>query len=126
MQAQLPHRRPRSNNHLTPVAKALAFTHGLLAATRKLTQVVYLRRDPLVPELLAIKRVASASVLSRFFGGFTTAGKNLGCIRPLWRWCLERLPSRHEEIHLDLDSTRLLHEDGHQDGVRAGYTRVGV
>jgi hypothetical protein len=126
LEAHLPHRRPTSNNHLRPLEKALAFTHGLLGAARKLAQVAYFRRDPLAPELLGIERVASASVLSRFFGGFTSAGKNLGCFRPLWRWCLERLPSRKDGYTIDLDSTRLLHEDGHQDGVRAGYTRVGV
>ena len=27
---------------------------------------------------------------------------------------------------MDLDSTRLLHEDGHQEGVEAGYTRLGT
>lgn len=126
LQAQLPHPLPRSNNHLTPLEKALAFTHGLLGAARKLTQVAYFRRDPLVPELLGIERVASASALSRFFGGFTSAGKNLACFRPLWRWCVQRLPSRKQGYTLDLDSTRLLHEDGHQEGVRAGYTRVGI
>jgi hypothetical protein len=123
---QLPHRTPTSNNHLTPLEKALAFSHGLLCEARKLTHVAYFRRDPVVPELLGIRRVASASVLSRFFGGFTSAGKNLACFRPLWRWCLDRLPSRKEGYTLDLDSTRLLHEDGHQEGVRAGYTRLGV
>lgn len=126
LEAQLPHRRPISNNHLTPLEKAVAFTQGLLGAARKLTQVAYFRRDPVLPELLGIERVASASVLSRFFGGFTSAGKNLACFRPLWRWCIQRLPSRKEGYTLDLDSTRLLHEDGHQDGVRAGYTRVGI
>jgi Transposase DDE domain group 1 len=123
---QLPHPPPLSNNHLTPVAKALAFTHGLLGEARKLTHVAYFRRDPVVPELLGIRRVASASTLSRFFSGFTAAGKNLTCFRPLWRWGLDRLPSRKEGYTLDLDSTRLLHEDGHQDGVRAGYTRLGL
>jgi hypothetical protein len=123
---QLPHRTPTSNNHLTPLAKALAFSHGLLCEARKLTHVAYFRRDPVVPELLGIRRVASASALSRFFSGFASAGKNLTCFRPLWRWCLERLPSRPGGYTLDLDSTRLLHEDGHQDGVRAGYTRLGV
>lgn len=88
--------------------------------------MAYFRRDPLVPELLGIPRVASGSTLSRFFGGVTSAGKNLTCFRPLWYWCLERLPSRKGGYTLDLDSTRLLHEDGHQQGVRAGYTRVGV
>jgi hypothetical protein len=27
---------------------------------------------------------------------------------------------------LDLDSSRLLHEDGHQEGVSVGYTRLGT
>lgn len=94
LRAHLPHRVPTSNNHLTPVEKALAFTHGLLGAARKLAHVAYFRRDPLAPELLGVRRVASASVLSRFFGGFTSAGKNLACFRPLWQWCAARLPSR--------------------------------
>lgn len=63
----LPHALPRSNNHLLPVEKALAFIHGLLCDTRKLTHVAYLRRDPVVPELIGLRRIASRSVLSRFF-----------------------------------------------------------
>lgn len=122
----LPHPLPTSNNHLLPVEKALAFMHGLLCEARKLTHVAYLRRDPLVPELLGITRVASQSVLSRFFQGFTSAGDNLRCFRPLWRWGLDRLPSRQEGYTLDLDSTRLLHEDGHQEGVAVGYTKAGL
>ena len=85
-----------------------------------------LRRDPLVPELLGIKRVASQSVLSRFFQDFRSAGRNLVCFRQLFGWCLERLPSRPGGDALDLDSTRLLHEDGHQEGVAVGYTRLGT
>lgn len=88
--------------------------------------VSYLRRDPLVPELLGIKRVASQSVLTRFFQGFTSAGDNLRCFRPLWHWCLYRLPCRQEGYTLDLDSTRLLHKDGQQEGVKGGYTKQGV
>lgn len=122
----LPQPLPTSNNHLLPVEKALAFMHGLLCDARKLTHVAYLRRDPLVPELLGIRRVASQSVLSRFFQGFTSAGMNLRCFRPLWRWGLARLPSRPEGYTLDLDSTRLLHADGHQQGVAVGYTRQGL
>jgi hypothetical protein len=122
----LPHGKPQSNNHLSAVDKALAFTHGLLCEARKLTHVAYFRRDPLVPELLGIRRVASQSSLSRFFAGFTSAGVNLRCFRPLWRWCVERLPSRPEGYTLDLDSTRLMHADGHQEGVRIGYTREGL
>lgn len=122
----LPHPLPTSNNHLLPIQKALAFMHGLLCDARKLTHVSYLRRDPLVPELLGITRVASQSALSRFFQGFDSAGANLRCFRPLWHWCMDRLPSRKEGYTLDLDSTRLLHEDGQQEGVAVGYTRQGL
>lgn len=122
----LPHPEPKSNNYLSPVSKVLGFVQGLLCGAKKLTHVAYLRRDPLVPELLGIKRVASQSVLSRFFQGFGSAGRNLACFRPLFGWCLQRLPSRSDGYALDLDSTRLLHEDGHQQGVAVGYTRLGT
>lgn len=122
----LPHSLPRSNNKLLPLEKALAFMHGVLCDARKLTHVAYLRRDPLAPALLGIKRIASQSVLTRFFQGFTSAGENLRCFRPLWHWCMDRLPSRKDGYTLDLDSTRLLHEDGHQEGVAVGYTRRGL
>jgi hypothetical protein len=56
-------------------------------------------------------------VLSRFFAGFDSAGTNLRCFRSLWRWCLERLATAKEGYTPDLDSTSLLHEDGHQEGV---------
>jgi hypothetical protein len=122
----LPHQRPQSNNRLLPEEKALAFMHGVLCDARKLTQVAYLRRDPLVPELLGIRRVASQSVLSRFFRGFGSAGANLRCFRPLWHWCLDRLPTPKAGYTLDLDSTRLLHCDGQQEGVKSGYTKQGI
>jgi hypothetical protein len=126
LRTALPHPLPHSNNKLLPIEKALAFMHGLLCDARKLTHVSYLRRDPLVPELLGITRVASQSVLTRFFQGFTSAGDNLRCFRPLWHWCLHRLPSQKEGYTLDLDSTRLLHKDGQQEGVAGGYTRQGI
>ena len=122
----LPHALPLSNNNLLPVEKALAFQHGLLCDARKLTHVAYLRRDPMAPELIGVRRVASQSVLSRFFQGFDSAGKNLRCFRTLWHWCLDRLPSAKEAYTMDLDSTSLLHEDGHQQGVAVGYTRRGL
>ena len=124
--AALPHAPALSNNSLTALAKGLAFMHGLLCDARKLTHIAYLRRDPLVPELLNIKRVPSQSTLSRFFADFGSAAVNLRCFRPLWHWCLERLPSRKEGYTLDLDSTRLLHEDGQQEGVVVGYTKRGL
>lgn len=122
----LPHPRPLSNNQLPALSKALSFIQGLLCGAEKFTHVAYLRRDPLQAELLAIERLSSQSSLSRFFQGFDCAGKNLMCFRRLWRWAMERLPSRKDGYALDLDSTRLLHEHGHQQGVQTGYTRLGT
>ena len=109
-----------------PFEYALGFLAGILAGAKKLTQVAHLRRDVMLAPLLAIQGVASQSAFSRFFQHFTSAGQNLATFRPLWRWGLERLCSRPEGYGLDLDSTRLLHEDGHQEGVAVGYTRLGT
>lgn len=122
----LPHPQPTSNNALRPITKVLSFVQGLLCGAKKLTHVAYLRRDPMMPALLGIKRVPSQSTLTRFFQGFTSAGKNLACFRPLFAWAMQKLPSKREGYALDLDSTRLLHEDGQQDGVAVGYTRFGT
>jgi hypothetical protein len=122
----LPHPVPVSNNALPPLTKVFSFVQGLLCGAKKLTHVAYLRRDPMMPALLGIKRVPSQSTFTRFFQGFTSAGKNLACFRPLFAWALRQLPSKPAGYALDLDSTRLLHEDGHQDGVAVGYTRLGT
>jgi len=94
LESCLPHPLPKSNNHIKPLCKALGFVQGLLCGAKKLTHVAYLRRDPMVPEMVGIKRVPSQSVLTRFFQGFSSAGRNLSCFRRLFGWCLERLPSR--------------------------------
>ncbi|MCW5555028.1 MAG: transposase [Verrucomicrobiae bacterium] len=106
----MPH--PRTRKQAIPVAD--------------LALVAHLRRDVMLPVLRAIERLGSQSTFTRFFQGITSAGKNLATFRPLWRWCLERLRSRQGGYALDLDSTRLLHEDGHQECVATGYTRLGT
>jgi len=121
----LPHHRT-SPKAIPVVDLALGFITGILAGAQKLAQVAFLRKDIMLPVLLAIKCLGSQSTFTRFFKGFTSAGANLATFRPLWRFCLERLPSRKEGYSLDLDSTRLLHEDGHQEGVKTGYTRLGT
>lgn len=60
----LPRALPQSNNHLLPVEKALAFLHGLLCDARKLTHVAYLRRDPVAPELIGVRRIASSRTVT--------------------------------------------------------------
>jgi len=126
LRGALPHPQPLSNNHISPSDKALGFIQGLLCGAEKLTQVAYLRRDPVVPEIVGIKRIASQSVLSRFFAGFDSEGKNQQCFGALWKRCIARLKPRAGGYSLDFDSTRLLHEDGHQEGVATGCTRTGI
>lgn len=120
----LPHQ--RTSKKAIPVADlALGFLAGILAGAQKLVPVAHLRRAVMLPEKLAIRCVGSQSSFTRFFQGFTRAGKNLSPFGPLWRWTLERLPSRKDGYRLDLDSPRRLHEDGHQEGVKTGSTRLG-
>jgi hypothetical protein len=129
LQRALPARSARCGPGRKPLPMedlALGFITGILAGAQKLTQVAYLRSDPLVAPLLAIDRVASQSSFTRFFSRFDNAAVNLRSFRPLWRWALQRLPSRPGGYCLDLDSTRLLHDDGHQQGVQVGYTRLGI
>lgn len=120
----LPHR-PISPNALAPVDIACSFLAGIIAGAKKLTHVAWLRGDPVLPAVMTVERIASQSTLSRFFQSFT-AGSSLRCFRALWRWSMERLPSRPGGYTLDLDTTSLLHEDGQQEGVRIGHTRLGL
>lgn len=118
----LPHHKARG---LPAADLALGFLAGILAGAQNLAQVAYLRRDVMLPVLLAIERIGSPSSFTRFFQGLDTVGKNLATFRPLWHWCQERLSRRPGGYALGLDSTQLLHEDGYQEGVQTGYTRLG-
>src|SRR6185503_986595 len=105
---------------------ALGFMVGILAGAKKLAQVAHLRRDVVLPGLFGLERFGSQSAFSRFFKGFQSAQENTACFDRLWRWCLERLPSRPGGYTLDLDTTTLLHEDAHgKEGVRTGHTPQG-
>jgi len=104
----------------------LSFITGILAGAKKLAHVAHLRVDPLLPQLLGIEGVASQSAYSRFFQSFKSGPANTQCFGDLWRWCVERLAGRPAGYTLDLDSTELLHEDGHQkEGVVTSHTRHG-
>ena len=104
---------------------ALGFIAGILSGAQRLTHVGWLRADPMLRRLLGVEQIASQSTLSRFFALFRHPGINQRAFTPLWNWAMRRLPSLRGGYALDLDSTRLLHEDGHQEGVLTGYTRLG-
>ena len=117
----------RTSPNATPMEDlAVSFVVGILAGAKKLTQVAFLRQDPLLPELLGIEGIGSQSAYSRFFRCFKSAPANSQCFGQLWRWCLQRLRVRKEGYTLDVDSTQLLHEDGLQkEGVATGHTPRG-
>jgi len=123
LRAVLPHT-PTSPNAYDPCDTALGFIGGILCGADKLARVAHLAHDPAVAEVLGIEAIPSQSTLSRFFA---QCGRSAGeALSGLHRWVLEELPSRTEGYTLDLDSFSLLHEDGHQEGVRVGYTRKGL
>ena len=105
---------------------ALSFMASIWCGAKKLAHVAVLRGDPVLSAILGIEQVVSQSALSRYFARFTSAWQNNACFGPLWQWCLQRLPSWPGGYTLDLDTTRLLHEDAHgKQGVRTGYTPKG-
>lgn len=117
----------RTSPNATPMEElAMGFVVGILAGARKLTHVAHLRQDPMVPQMLGIEGIGSQSSYSRFFQCFKSAPANSQCFGSLWRWGLERLRARREGFTLDVDSTQLLHEEGHQkEGVATGHTPQG-
>ncbi len=123
LRAVLPHA-PTSPNAYDPCDTALGFIGGILCGADKLARVAHLAHDPAVAAVLGIEAVPSQSTLSRFFA---RCGRSAGeALSGLHRWALEELPARTDGYTLDLDSFSLLHEDGHQEGVRVGYTRKGL
>ena len=116
----LPHA-PTSPNAYDPTDTALGFIGGILCGANKLAQVAHLAHDPAVAEVLGIEAVPSQSTLSRFFA---RCGRSAGeALSGLHRWAVQELPERAEGYTIDLDSFSMIHEDGHQEGVRVGYTR---
>ena len=119
----LPHS-PTSPNAYDPTDVALGYVGGILCGADKLSRVAWLQSDPAVSQVLGIEAVPSQSTLSRFFDAF--GQKSCNALNRLHRQAIYSLPSFKEGYTLDLDSWALLHEDGHQEGVQIGYTRVGL
>lgn len=123
LRSVLPHE-PSSPNAYDPCDTALGFIGGILCGADKLARVAHLAHDPAVAEVLGIEAVPSQSTLSRFFA---RCGRGAcEALSGLHRWALQDLAARADGYTLDLDSFSLLHEDGHQEGVRVGYTRKGL
>src|SRR6218665_1544673 len=117
---------PRSNHApLSPLDIVSSFVAGVIAGADRLTRVAWLRQDPVLPAIMGTKRVPSQSTFSRFLSKFD-ARKNLECFGALWRWTMERIKAHRGGYTLDLDTSSLIHEDGHQEGVAVGHTRIGL
>src|SRR6516162_1090993 len=115
---------PSSPNSYDPTDVALGYLGGIVCGADKLSRVSWLQSDPAMAQVLGIEAVASQSTFSRFFAAFEQSDCNR--LNQLHRQAVHALASRSEGYTLDLDSWALLHEDGHQEGVRIGYTRQGL
>src|SRR5215813_11329631 len=118
----LPHE-PSSPNAYDPSDVALGFMGGILTGANKLSRVAWLQSDPAIAEVLGVEAIVSQSTLSRFFNKFVAKSSQALC--RLHQRAVFSLPSITGGYTLDLDSWALLHEDGHQEGVVVGYTRLG-
>lgn len=123
LKSLLPHQ-PTSPYAYEPTDVALGLMGGILCGADKLSRVAYLRNDPAIAEVLGIEAVASQPTFSRFLSQFDETASQ--ALNGLHRWAMERLPSLRPGYTLDLDSWSLLHEEGHQEGVRQGYTPKGL
>jgi hypothetical protein len=119
----LPHE-PTSPNAYDPTDVALSCMGGIVCGADKLSRVAWLQSDSAIAQVLGVEAMASQSTFSRFFAAFEQ--KDCNRLNQLHRKALCALPSRSGGYTLDLDSWALLHEDGHQQGVRIGYTRQGL
>lgn len=123
LDAALPHA-PTSPNAYDPTDTALSFLGGILTGADKLSRVAYLAHDPAIAPVLGVEALPSQSTFSRFFSAFTQSASDR--LNGLHAAVLAAWPSRKEGYTLDLDSWSLLHEDGHQQGVKVGHTRAGL
>jgi DNA-directed RNA polymerase subunit N (RpoN/RPB10) len=121
--AALPHQ-PTSPNAYAPVDIALGFIGGVLAGADKFSRVGQLCGDEALPHILGIEAVPSQPTLTRFFAQFSQRAN--AAFAGLHRFLARKLPSHKGGYTLDLDSTAILHEEGHQEGVRPGYTPRGL
>jgi hypothetical protein len=104
---------------------ALSYMVGMVAGSRSLSQLAYLRRDPALAQIFALDSFPSQPTYTRFFQRFSQAD-NHRFFSPLWNWSLASLASRPGGYTLDFDSTHLAHDD-HQraEGLETGYTPEG-
>ncbi len=110
----------------TPTTRQIwrwAASGGIICGADKLSRVAWLQSGPAIAEVLGVEAVASQSTFSRFFARFKQNDCNL--LNQLHRKAIHELPSHRDGYTLDMDSWSLLHEDGHQEGVRVGHTRQG-
>jgi hypothetical protein len=120
----LPHA-PTSPNAYDPTDIGLGFLGGILCGADKLSRVSWLAQDAAVAEVMGIEAVPSQSTLTRFLRGFNQQSSE--GLNAMNRWVVGQWPSADREGYtLDVDSWALLHEDGHQEGVKVGYTRAGL
>lgn len=116
---------PTSPNAYDPTDIGLGFLGGILCGADKLSRVAWLAQDAAVAEVLGIEAVPSQSTLTRFFRAFNQQVNER--LNALNHWVAGAWPSAGRDGYtLDVDSWALLHEDGHQEGVEVGYTRLGL
>jgi len=108
-----------SPNATAVIDIALSFLTAVLFGATRFAHVERIRNDWALNEILGIKRIPSASTLTRYFNAFTQGQVELLSQR-LWKWTLKRLPVSLKACTLDLDSS-VFTRYGRQEGAKKGY-----
>ncbi|MBN1288347.1 MAG: IS1380 family transposase [Actinobacteria bacterium] len=114
----LPDRRT-SPNAIPVTDICLSFITSVLCGAQRFAHVLRIQNDRALGEVMGVRRIPSASTLTRYFGAFTH-GDVERMSEKLSNWTFEHI-SREESGHtLDLDSS-VFTRYGNQEGARKGY-----
>jgi hypothetical protein len=114
-----------SPNAIPPQQTFTVFLFAVLSGASRFAHAGLLRADMALREMLGIRRCASDDAVRAMFGRFGL-GEIQRLFRPLWAWCLMRLPTPSSGYTLDVDSSVFVRW-GEQEGAKLGYnpTRHG-
>jgi len=108
-----------SPNALPVVDIVISFLVAVAVGASRFAHVQRLRADNVLDYILGLKRIPSATTLTRYFGAFSQ-GHVEHMTRSLWGWTVKHLPANTKACTLDLDSS-VFTRYGKQEGAKKGY-----
>jgi uncharacterized membrane protein len=110
----------RTSPNALPVADiVISFLVAVAVGASRFAHVQRLRADKVLDYILGLKRIPSATTLTRYFGAFSQ-GHVEHMTQSLWEWTLKHMPASQKAFTLDMDSS-VFTRYGKQEGAKKGY-----